>query len=107
MTPFGNRSFSFTSRYQAIPTTTRARPDGSLLVHLQRRFLPPVERFSLLQQHTVVRGQRLDHIAASYFSDPEQFWRLCDANNAMIPRALTAEPGRVLDITLPEGIAGR
>ncbi|MGH7229842.1 MAG: LysM domain-containing protein, partial [Nitrospiraceae bacterium] len=41
-----------------------------------------------------------------YVGDPEQFWRLCDANAAMRPEELTGIIGRVLRITLPEGIPG-
>jgi hypothetical protein len=52
----------------------------------------------------VTQGDRLDNIAAKYLGDPEQFWRLCDANGAMRPDALTETIGRWLRITLPEGI---
>jgi hypothetical protein len=54
----------------------------------------------------VTQGERLDIIAATYLGDPEQFWRICDANNAMRPDELTETPGRQLRITLPEGIQG-
>jgi len=53
-----------------------------------------------------VRGERLDHIAAHYFGDPELFWRICDANRAMRPEELTETEGRRLLITLPEGVQG-
>jgi gamma-glutamyltranspeptidase/glutathione hydrolase len=43
---------------------------------------------------------------AQYLGDPEQFWRLCDANAAMHPEELTDAIGRTLRITLPEGIPG-
>jgi hypothetical protein len=59
-----------------------------------------------LQEHVVVQGDRLDNITARYLSDPEQFWRVCDANAAMRPDELTEEPGRRLRITLPEGLPG-
>ena len=42
---------------------------------------------------------------ARYLGDPEQFWRLCDANAALRPDELM-EVGRWLRITLPEGIPG-
>jgi hypothetical protein len=38
--------------------------------------------------------------------DAEQFWRIADANAALHPNELTAQPGRRLRITLPEGIPG-
>jgi hypothetical protein len=59
-----------------------------------------------LQEHTVKEGDRLDNLAALYLSDPELFWRLCDANNAICPEELTETVGRILRITLPEGIPG-
>jgi hypothetical protein len=65
-----------------------------------------VENFALLQEHVVMEGERLDNITAQYVGDPEQFWRICDANRAMRPDGLTATPGRRLRITLPEGIPG-
>jgi hypothetical protein len=94
------------SRYHGLETAVLHAPDGSTIVYLRRRFVPPPERFALLQEHTVSEGERLDHLAARHIGDPEQFWRLCDANAAMRPDELTEEVGRVLRITLPEGIPG-
>ena len=54
----------------------------------------------------MTEGERLDNIAAQYLGDPEQFWRICDANGAMRPDELTETVGRRLRITLPEGIPG-
>ena len=59
---------------------------------------------SIIGEHVVTQGERLDHIAARYFGDPELFWRLCDANRAMRPEELTETIGRRLGITLPEGV---
>ena len=92
------------SRYHGIAIKTYTRPDNSAVVYLARRFVPPPEDFSLLQEHSVAEGDRLDNLAARYFGDPELFWRLADANNAMQPEELTSEIGRRLRITLPEGI---
>lgn len=97
--------FPITSRYHGIETRTLETPDGKTVVYLSRRLLPPAERFALLQEHTVTEGDRLDNITALYLGDPEQFWRICDANNAMRPDDLM-EIGRRLRITLPEGIPG-
>jgi hypothetical protein len=96
--------FPPTSRYHGIATKTYPKPDGSGVVYLARRFVPPPERFSLLQEHRVAEGDRLDNLAARYVGDPELFWRLADANNAIRPEELTSELGRRLRITLPEGI---
>jgi hypothetical protein len=103
---FEQGPFPETSRYHGIETTTREMPDGRVVAYLQRRFVPSPARFSLLQEHIVVQSDRLDNITGRYLGDPEQFWRICDANNAMRPDDLTAEIGRKLRITLPEGIPG-
>lgn len=101
-----NPLFPPNSRYQQTETATLETIDGRTIVYLKRRFVPPSSSFSLLQEHTVVEGDRLDNIAARYFNDPLLFWRLCDANDAMRPRDLLAEIGDTLRITLPEGIPG-
>jgi len=97
--------FPVTSRYYRLETATLETAGGKTVRYLRRRFLPPAGNFSLLQEHTVVEGERLDHIAAKTLGDPEQFWRICDANNAMRPEDLL-EIGKKLRITLPEGIPG-
>src|SRR5438045_1977490 len=99
-------TFTQTSRYFGIETTTVEARDGKTYAYLRRRFLPQPERFTALQEHTVVEGDRLDNLTARYLSDPLQFWRVCDANRAMRPEELTEETGRRLRITLPEGIPG-
>lgn len=98
--------FPQTSRYFSTETTTIEARDGKTYAYLRRRFLPQPERFTVLQEHTVVEGDRLDNLAARYLGDPLQFWRVCDANRAMRPDGLTEEVGRRLRITLPEGIPG-
>jgi hypothetical protein len=98
--------FSITSRYYSIPTTQLETADGKTIVYVRRRFVPPPEGFALLQEHTVTEGDRLDNITAQYLGDPEQFWRICDANGAIRPEELTETVGRRLRITLPEGIPG-
>ena len=101
-----NRCFRRPAVTTTIETATLRLPDGTEIVYLRRRFLPPPDRFALLQEHVVTQGDRLDNITARYLGDPEQFWRICDANDAMNPPELTATIGRRLRITLPEGIPG-
>jgi hypothetical protein len=98
--------FPPTSRYHGIETAKLEIATGQTVVYLRRRFVPSPERFSLLQEHTVVQGDRLDNVTAQYVGDPEQFWRICDANGAIRPNELTETVGRKLRITLPEGIPG-
>ena len=99
-------NFPPTSRSALTPTTSLVRADGTAVTYLRRRFVPPPENLALLQWHRVAQGERLDNIAAKYLGDPEQFWRLCDANRALRPDELTATIGKELRITLPEGIPG-
>jgi hypothetical protein len=98
--------FPPTSRYHGIDTAQLTTVDGKTIVYLRRRFVSPPERFALLQEHTVTQGDRLDNLAAKYLGDPEQFWRLCDANAAIRPEELTETVGQRVRITLPEGIPG-
>jgi len=94
------------SRYHGIAAAQYRQPDGTTVAYLKRRFIPPPENFSLLQEHLVTAGDRLDNLAAQYIGDPTQYWRICDANGAMRPAELTETPGIRLRITLPEGIQG-
>ena len=98
--------FPHTSRYHGIDTATMETADGKTVIYLRRRFVPSPERFELIQEHTVTEGDRLDNVTAHYLGDPEQFWRIADANSAMRPEELTEEIGRKLRITQPEGIPG-
>ncbi len=90
--------FPPTSRYYGITAATFTEPDGRIEIYLRRRFLPPLESFAALQQHTVSQNERLDHIAFRYLGDAEQFWRIADANTAMKPEDLTRKPGRRIQI---------
>ena len=98
--------FPPTSRYSGIAAAQMTLLDGTTIVYVRRRFVPPPENFALLQEHVVAAGDRLDNIAAQYLGDPQQYWRICDANRAVRPDDLTATPGRRLRITLPEGVPG-
>jgi hypothetical protein len=98
--------FPITSRYHGLETKTYSMLGDRTIVYLCRRFVPPPERFEQLREHVVGEDERPDLIAAQHLGDPEQFWRICDANNAMHPDDLTAEPGQRLRITLPEGLTG-
>src|SRR5262245_29056175 len=98
--------FPPTSRYHGIAAGQLELPDGRVIAYVKRRFVPPPEDFALLSEHRVVAGDRLDNLAARYIGDPQQYWRICDANRAMRPDELTETVGRWLRITLPEGIPG-
>ncbi len=99
-------AFAPDSRYHGLDTAQWTRPDGETLSFVRRRFIPPPERFATLQEHRVAQGDRLDNLAAQYLGDPQQYWRLCDANGAIRPDELIETLGRRLRITLPEGVPG-
>jgi nucleoid-associated protein YgaU len=103
--PLQAPQFPMTSRYHGIELATIELSNTQTVAYLRRRFVPPPEHFDLLQEHRVTQGDRLDNITAHYLGDPEQFWRIADANRAMHPDELTT-PDRRLRITLPEGIPG-
>jgi hypothetical protein len=95
--------FSATSRYYGIDQIQYEGPDGLTIVYVRRRFIPELPVSATIAEHVVTGGERLDNITARYLGDPEQFWRLCDANTAMRPDELTEDIGRRLRIPLPQG----
>jgi hypothetical protein len=94
------------SRYVGIPVAMYTTADGRTVTYLRRRFLAPLDRFALLQEHVVRDGDRPDLLAHHYLGDPEQFWRIADANAVFSPDELTDEVGQQVRITLPEGVPG-
>ena len=94
--------FEHTSRYYPLEEAIYEAADGRRIVYKRRRFLPQGEAMPLLAEVTVGVDDRLDRIAARALGAPEQFWQVCDANNAMHPFDLTAEPGRILRIAIPQ-----
>ena len=52
--------------------------------------LPPAPPAQLqLGIHALRQGERLDHLAALYLSNPAGYWRIAEQNNVMLPEALT------------------
>ena len=103
---FINRQYSImfteTSRYTNIETAELTTPEGRVIRYVRRRFLPDGDAMPLLMEVTVTEGDRLDLIATNASGEPAQYWHICDANNAMNPADLVAEPGRQLRIALPQ-----
>ena len=75
------------SRYTNVGTVTLTKTDGTTVAVTK---LPLPAQNQLLGFHQRLDGQRLDLIASRYLKDATAFWRLCDANNAMVPDALAA-----------------
>ena len=94
--------FEPTSRYHDLETATHELPGGRVVAYARRRFLPQGADLPLLAEVEVVEGDRLDLLTHRTLGDPEQFWRVCDANDAMSPADLTAEPGRRVRVPVPQ-----
>src|SRR3954464_8529769 len=98
--------FDNSSRYAPLPTATLkvldSGGDGGAreVRYVTRRIIAPAGDATTLVEHTVVQGERLDHIAARYAGDPTQFWRICDVNNVVEPEELEGI-GRVVEIAVP------
>lgn len=98
--------FAQNSRYYGLPIARYERPGADPIPYVLRRFIPPVERYTEVERHTVQQGDRIDRLAAHYLGDAERYWQIADANAAMDPAALTETPGDEISITLPDGIGG-
>jgi hypothetical protein len=99
-------NFPVTSRYYRVGTATLEKNDGTSIIYLKRRIIPPADSLTLIVEHQVKQGDRLDNVTAAYIGDPEQFWQIADANNAIKPEELTEDHGSWLRITQPAGTTG-
>jgi hypothetical protein len=92
--------FEPTSRYASLEIARLVVGDRTI-PYVRRRFLPEGATLPLLVEVTFAEGDRLDLIANRTLGDPEQFWRVCDANDAMDPLDLGAT-GRRLRVAVPQ-----
>jgi hypothetical protein len=76
------------SRYEKTGIYTLKRPDGTVVSAL----LLPLPGPAVVQGYCQRRAQtqRLDLIANSFLKDATAFWKLGDANNAIVPDSLSA-----------------
>ena len=78
--------FSKISRYRTLPDVVTGDAKGRVLASTSLRPTPPVSGEVL---HTLAEGERLDHLAETYYRQPRTWWRICDANPAFLsPLAL-------------------
>ncbi|MFH7026540.1 MAG: hypothetical protein ACHBN1_14300 [Heteroscytonema crispum UTEX LB 1556] len=94
--------FEHTSRYYNLDTAQLTTTDGRKIAYKRRRFLPQGKDMPVLVEVIINDGDRLDLITARTLGVGEQFWQVCDANNAMNPDSLTAEPGRRIRVPVPQ-----
>ncbi len=88
------------SRYAKVDIHEISNEKGRVIRYMKVRFIPETRA---REAHTVRQEERLDHIAHTYFRDPERFWRICDANCAMWPDDLVRVPGKMILIPPSEG----
>lgn len=93
--------FKTNSRYAHVETATYTTSEGREIAYVRRRFLPRGEELTLLVEVEVGEGDRLDLITFRTLGEPEQFWQVCDANDAIDPFDLTDRPGRKLRVPIP------
>ena len=99
--------FPPTSRYYGLPIRRAVAADGREVAFVARRFLPPLDSFETSDVHISGGRDRLDLLAARYFGDPEQGWRLVEANGLRDPRMALQEAGTSLRIATPTAVPGR
>ena len=87
------------SRYERVADAVYTASGGREIPYKRLRIIPDT---ITLQEYVVRQRDRLDLIAFNFHNDPEQFWRICDANKAFLPDDLTSESGRRLLIPLAE-----
>lgn len=75
------------SRYEKTGTNLVSRPNGTVVSVVK---LPLPAKRPLQGYHPRQLGERLDSLAYSYLKDATAFWKLCEANNAVVPDALVA-----------------
>lgn len=89
------------SRHASQPERTLTTASGQQVAWRLPRVLPQPEDLTLQGQILRGDGERLDHLAARALGDPEQSWRVLDANPCLLPEELEAEPGRALAVPAP------
>jgi hypothetical protein len=93
------------SRYHNVPLRKRTAPDGTEETFVARRIIPAMEHYRVLDRYRTESGSRIDNAASAAFGDPEQYWRICDANGEAEPADATKPEGRLLVIPMPLEIA--
>jgi hypothetical protein len=92
--------FTPRSRYASVADATYQSSDGRAVKYKVLRITPQT---TSTQSHTVAQGDRLDLIAFQQYGDAEQFWRICDGNDALRPDDLTLQAGARIRLPNVEG----
>jgi hypothetical protein len=86
--------FDPNSRYLGVASYTAVDRRGRMVTVIPA---PDKPDQALLGMHRRIEGQRLDHLAFHYLSDPAGYWRICELSDVMLPDALA----EARDIPIP------
>ncbi len=89
------------SRYGRADILELELSNGQTVSYSAPRIIPIVDQSGArtLQRPT---PDRIDRLGGRAFGDPTQFWRLCDANDALDPLEFGGETGAII---VPEPMA--
>ena len=62
--------------------------------------VPAAPQQTIKGYHLLKQGQRTDHLASLYINDAAGFWRIAEANDTMLPEALSEQP----EIAIPNKV---
>ena len=99
--------FPLNSRYNASNIRQYTTPAGDTVPFVGRRIVPALDRYQALDRHRAVAAERIDRVADEFYGDPEQYWRICDANGVEHPAQALDPVGRLLLIPVPLEMTGR
>lgn len=83
------------SRYTQVEVIQPPAPDGRAPRALAAR---PVAPTPGRLEHVAAEGERLDQLAARYYSEPTKYWLILDANPDVLNPFELLEPGRIVYI---------
>lgn len=94
------------SRYRYVAERRTTLPSGDEVAFLGRRVIPDLDKYTPLDRHRVVEGDRIDQVSTGAYGDPLLYWRIVDAAGESDPFAACRPVGRTLIIPLPIEVTG-
>jgi hypothetical protein len=91
--------FDTDSRYSQLRPLTVTGPNGSPVQIVPIRFIAAT---TPIMSRRIQQGDRPDLLAYEFYKEPQLFWRIADANEAMRPSELVATPGSLIGIPTKE-----
>jgi hypothetical protein len=100
------QSFDVDSRYYGLPVLTTSAATQDVVRYVSRRFVPDPKNLTPMGAYRIRQGDRIDIISGALLGKALSYWQICDANRAVEPDDVCAEPGTFITITLPASIGG-